>query len=86
MDSLSANEAKTQFGDLLLKAQRAPVQINKNGKPVAVVVSFDEYESTEALKLQLLQTRAAQAKNDIEAENTVDGESFFDALEAGQHD
>ena len=34
MDTLSANEAKTQFGDLLLKAQRSPVQINKNGKPV----------------------------------------------------
>lgn len=86
MDSLSANEAKTHFGDMLLKAQRAPIQINKNGKPVAVVISFDEYESIEALKLQLLKTRAAQAKSDIEAGNTVDGESFFDALEAGQYD
>ena len=33
----------TQFGDMLLKAQRAPIQINKNGKPVAVVISMDEY-------------------------------------------
>ena len=86
MDSLSANEAKTQFGDMLIKAQRAPSQINKNGKPVAVVISFDEYEGIEALKLQLLQTRVARAKADIEAGNTVDGESFFDALTAGQHD
>ena len=86
MDSLSANEAKTHFGDMLLKAQRAPIQINKNGKPVAVVISFDEYEGIEALKLRLLQTRAAQAKADIEAGNTVDGESFFAALEAGQYD
>ena len=44
MDALSANEAKTQFGDMLLKAQRAPIQINKNGKPVAVVISMDEYK------------------------------------------
>jgi len=86
MDALTANEAKTQFGDLLLKAQRAPVQINKNGKPVAVVISMDEYESTEALKLQLLQDRAARAKVDIDAGNTIDGESFFDDLELGQFD
>ena len=86
MDSLSANEAKTQFGDLLLKAQRAPVQINKNGKAVAVVISMDEYAAIEALKLRLLQLRAAQAKVDIKAGNTVDGESFFNELESGQHD
>jgi prevent-host-death family protein len=86
MDALSANEAKTQFGDMLLKAQRAPVQINRNGKPVAVVISMDEYESIEALKLRLLQSRVAQAMTDIKAGNTVDGESFFDALEKGKHD
>lgn len=86
MDALSANEAKTQFGDLLLKAQRAPIQINKNGKPVAVVISMEEYESLEALKLRLLQSRVAQAKVDIAAGNLVDGETFFSELESGQHD
>jgi len=86
MDTLSANEAKTQFGDLLLKAQRSPVQINKNGKPVAVVISMDEYEKTESLKLRYLQSRAAQAKNDIETGNLADGDAFFDALESGQFD
>lgn len=86
MDVLSANEAKTQFGDLLLKAQRSPVQINKNGKPVAVVMSADDYKSIETLKLRLLHDRASIAKADIEASNTIDGESFFDALESGQHD
>jgi prevent-host-death family protein len=86
MDALSANEAKTQFGDMLLKAQRAPIQINKNGKPVAVVISMDEYENIEALKLRLLQSRVAQAKADIEAGNTVDGESFFDGLENAEND
>ena len=59
MDALSANEAKTQFGDLLLRAQRAPVQINKNGKPVALVISMDEYDNIEALKLRLLQSRVS---------------------------
>ena len=86
MDALSANEAKTHFGDMLLKAQRAPIQINKNGKPVAVVLSVEEYESIESLKLRLLQSRAMQAKVDIGAGNLVDGDSFFDELEAGHHD
>lgn len=86
MEALSANEAKTHFGDMLLKAQRAPIQINKNGKPVAVVISAEEFESIEALKLRLLQSRAAQANADIATGNLVDGESFFDELEAGHHD
>ena len=80
------NEAKTHFGDMLLRAQRAPIQINKNGKPVAVVISAEEYESIDVLKLRLLQSRAMQAKADIESDNLVDGESFFDELEAGHHD
>lgn len=86
MDSLSANEAKTHFGDMLLKAQREPVQINKNGKPVAVVMSVDEYQGIEALKLQLLQTRVIRAKADIESGNLAEGETFFDELAAGQYD
>ncbi len=86
MESLSANDAKTQFGDLLLKAQRAPVQINKNGKPVVVVLSVEEYEGLEALKLQLLQSRLARARADIKAGNIVDGNSFFNELEQGHFD
>ena len=86
MEALSANEAKTQFGDMLMKAQRAPIQINRNGKPVAVVISVEEYESMEALKLRMLQLKAAKAKDDILSGHTVDGEQFFDELEAGKHD
>jgi prevent-host-death family protein len=86
MDALSANEAKTHFGELLIKAQRAPIQINKNGKPVAVVISAEDYESMEALKLCLVQARARQAEADIEAGNLVDGEAFFDDMENGLHD
>lgn len=86
MLALSANEAKTQFGDMLMKVQRAPIQINKNGKPVAVIISVDEYQSIETLKLHLLQTRAVKAIEDINTGNTIDGEQFFSELESGQHD
>lgn len=71
MNTLTANEAQTHFGELLLNAQRAPIQISKNGKPVAVVISADEYESIEALKLRLLQVRATQALTDIASDKLV---------------
>ncbi len=86
MEALSANEAKTQFGDLLLKAQQAPIQINKNGKPVAVVISIAEYEHMEALKLSVLEARVEAARGQINRRDTVDGESFFDELESGRYD
>ena len=86
MEALTANVAKTQFGEMLIKAQRTPVQINKNGKPVAVVISMDEYENIEKLKLRLLKIRAANARNEVESGNTIDGESFFNKLGSGLYD
>ena len=84
MESLSANEAKTHFGDLLLKVQREPVQIKRNGKIVAIVMSVDEYSNLETLKMQQLKARVEQAKQDVIAGRTVDGDSFFNKLLAGE--
>ena len=82
MKSLSANEAKTHFGELLLKAQKEPVQISRNGKPVAVVISMDEYDAIDKLKLNLLKLRAAEADNEA---LLVDGNSFLNELMAGKY-
>jgi len=86
MESLSANEAKTHFGDLLLKVQRQPVQIKRNGKAVAVVLSVDDYMILESLKIQHLKARVKQAKEAIEAGHIVDGDQFFDSLLKGKFD
>lgn len=86
MELLSANEAKTNFGSLLIKVQREPVQINRNGKAVAVLVSFNDYESLEALKVQYLEYRIKQAREDIALGNVCDGEEFIDDLLAGKFD
>lgn len=86
MQSLTANDAKTQFGDMLLKAQREPVQINKNGKPVAVVISMDEYQQMEAVKFTLLEERAARAKLDIANGELTDGTQFMAELIEGKLD
>ncbi len=47
MKSVAAKEAKQSFGQLLDDAQREPVRIERNGRPVAVVVSAVEYERLE---------------------------------------
>lgn len=86
MESLSANEAKTHFGDLLLKVQREPIQINRNGKAVAVVISIEDYLNLESLKMQQLKIRVEQAKEEIIAGRSVEGNAFFDKLVAGEFD
>ncbi len=81
MNTFSASEAKNCFGEMLSKAQRAPLKINKNGKEIAVMMSIEDYQNIEIMKLQILQARADQAKNDITSGNLINGDSFFDELE-----
>lgn len=49
MKTFSAAEAKNHFGVMLESVQREPVRIEKNGRPVAVVLSQTEYEKLAAL-------------------------------------
>lgn len=86
MKILTANEAKTHFGDMILKAQNAPIQINKNGNPVAVILSMEAFEQMETLKLALLKMRTKQAEQSITDGTTIDGEAFLSALAKGEYD
>lgn len=82
MQSLSANDAKTNFGKMLISAQSEPVEIVKNGTPVAVVLSTNEYKKIEELKRQLVKSRFAN----IEESDLVEGEQFFKDLDSGMYD
>ena len=44
MLNVSAKEAQNHFGELMIKAIKEPVIINKYGKPSAVLMSHEEYE------------------------------------------
>ncbi|CDG47021.1 type II toxin-antitoxin system Phd/YefM family antitoxin [Serratia symbiotica] len=61
MEVISAQLAKNQFGDLLMKVQREPVEISKHGKRVAVVISPEEYDQFAQLKLQSLKAILAES-------------------------
>ena len=48
MQTFTANEAKTRFGELLDRAQRSPVRITRHNRVVGVMVSADDYEAMRA--------------------------------------
>lgn len=44
MRTMTAKDAKNNFGLLLDCARAEPVQVNKHGRPVVVVVSVEEFQ------------------------------------------
>ena len=60
MKSVSALEAKDRFGRFLDAARRGPVTVTKNGRPVAVLLSVEDYARIRgAARRRLLATVAA---------------------------
>ena len=86
METLTANETRVRFGDLLIRSQKGPVQITRSGKPISVIVSADDYEIMEEMKMRYLKEKLTQAKDDINNGRFVDGPTFFDDLLAGKYD
>ena len=64
VNKLSAKEAKTHFGSLLDMAQRQPVTIEKKGRPVAVVLSLQDFSYYEKIEDELLALKAMQAEKE----------------------
>ncbi len=55
MQSMSANEAKTQFGHFIDLAQREPVRVLRRDRVVGVMVSAQDYEAMRAFYANRLQ-------------------------------
>ena len=66
MRSMSAHDAKARFGQLLDAARIGPVTINKHGRAVAVVISKDEFDALEAIKLEKLRLEVQKGIHSIE--------------------
>ena len=86
MEVLTANEAKTNFGELLLKTQKAPVRITRSGEPVAVVMSSKDYDIIEEFKMRYLKGELARSLDDEANGKIEDFDSFFGNLMAGKYD
>ncbi len=78
---LNASDAKREFGEVLIKAQRGPVGINRNGKPIAVVISVAEYTQLEALKEEHLKKTIQEGIADLQTGKVTDGKTVMDKLQ-----
>ncbi len=77
MQSIAAKEAKIHFGELMDTVQREPVSIKKYGRPVAVIMSAEEYKQ---FKLERLRARLSIGEIQLDRGNAVDGHTFFQEL------
>ena len=50
------------------------------------MLSVDDYQNLESLKMQYLKTRVEQAKEDVAAGRIIEGNVFFDDLLNGKFD
>lgn len=55
MQTYTANEAKTRFGEFLDRAQREPVRVMRHERVVGVMVSAQDYEAMRAFYANRLQ-------------------------------
>jgi len=76
MQTMSAHEAKARFGQLLDAARAEPVTIEKHGRPVVVLVSKEEFDDLQAIKLQQLR---AEVRRGVDA---IDRGDFTEYAEA----
>ena len=67
MKYMTANEAKSKFGQLLENCVREPVAVTKHGRRAAVVISDQEFTDYQALKLAQLKVAVDVGLQDIEA-------------------
>lgn len=44
MNTFTATDAKNRFGELLEAVHREPIEIDKKGRPVAVMLSYNTYQ------------------------------------------
>ena len=80
METVNASDAKREFGEVLLRAQKGPVGINRNGKPVAVMVSAETFDELQAVQRAALQQAIDDGMADIKAGNIVEGDEVFSRL------
>jgi prevent-host-death family protein len=79
LQSFTANEAKTHFGEFLDQAQRGPVQVTRHQRVVGVLVSAEDYEAMRAFYANRLVGTLAHA-GDYAAQQGVTEQALQDLL------
>jgi len=80
MEKITAAEAKQKFGQMIDKAQRAPVQITKHGRSVVYLVASEQYEEDQKQREFYLFTMLRQGLEDVKAGRTYPAEEVYARL------
>lgn len=82
MQTFTANEAKTRFGEFIDLAQKEPVRVMRRDRVVGVMVSAGDYEAMRAFYANRLRHTLDRAADDAKAQGlTTEG---LDALLADE--
>ncbi|MFO1278548.1 MAG: type II toxin-antitoxin system prevent-host-death family antitoxin [Burkholderiaceae bacterium] len=68
MQTFTANQAKTHFGEFLDLAQREPVRVMRRDRVVGVMVSAQDYEAMRAFYADRLQNTLNQTATQAQAQ------------------
>ena len=68
MQTFTANQAKTNFGEFIDRAQKGPVRVTRHDRVVGVMVSAEDYDAMRAFYANRLQHTLAQTADEAAAQ------------------
>jgi len=72
LQTFTANEAKTRFGELINRVQREPVQVTRHNRVVGVMVSAEDYHGMRTFYADRLRRSLQQRAADAAAKGLTD--------------
>jgi prevent-host-death family protein len=72
MQTFTANEAKTRFGELIDRVQREPIQVTRHNRVVGVMVSAEDYHAMRTFYAERLRNTLRQNAEEAVAKGLTD--------------
>ena len=72
MQTFTANEAKTRFGELIDRVQREPIQVTRRNRVVGVMVSAEDYHAMRAFYADRLRHTLKESAAEAAAKGLTD--------------
>lgn len=72
MQTFTANEAKTRFGELIDRVQREPIQVTRHNRVVGVMVSAEDYHAMREFYADRLRRTLKQNAEEAAAKGLTD--------------
>lgn len=72
MQTFTANEAKTRFGELIDRVQREPIQVTRRNRVVGVMVSAEDYQAMREFYADRLRRTLKQSAEEAAGKGLTD--------------